>query len=367
MPCNYPNRIFYTGKLNPESGKRETIFTSSLTDYFVKRPGQDHWVAGHDLNDSLIEKMKCQGYKFLLDYDDIPCGQCIGCRLDYSREWSARIMLEASLFPKDECWFVTCTYNDDQLNLSDLVEVFDDRDDGSYLLDQNDEIVKRHKSSFFSLSKKQHQDFLKRLRKHYGKLRFFGCGEYGSVSYRPHMHYIFFGLKLDDLEHYKVTSLGDILYTSKTLESIWQHGFVIVGRCTVESAAYVARYTIKKRNVTDKSVYSKLGIEPEFVVMSRKPGIGANAFDVSIYDTDEVILPGRNGSVSLMPPSYYDSLLEKADPVRYELIKESRRLNASLTDDFLNYQNPLLDKASRLEARERSLKSSISVLKRGDF
>jgi len=79
----------------------------------------------------------------------IPCGQCIGCRIDRAKAWAVRVYHEA-LGHKDSS-FVTLTYNDGDLK---------DRK---------------------SLDKREFVLFMKRLRKKYGKVRFLHCGEYGEV------------------------------------------------------------------------------------------------------------------------------------------------------------------------------------------
>ena len=53
----------------------------------------------------------------------IPCGQCIGCKLERSRQWGVRCMHEAQMH-KQNC-FITLTYNEENtpergnLNYSD--------------------------------------------------------------------------------------------------------------------------------------------------------------------------------------------------------------------------------------------------------
>ena len=92
---------------------------------------------------------------------DVPCGQCIGCRLERSRQWAVRCMHEASLY-ENNC-FITLTYNED------------------------------HIPSDGSLKKDHFQKFMKRLRKKFGAgIRFFHCGEYGAELSRPHYHAILF-------------------------------------------------------------------------------------------------------------------------------------------------------------------------------
>lgn len=72
-----------------------------------------------------------------------------------------------------------------------------------------------------TLRKRHYQLFFKRLRKWYGKpIRYFGTGEYGSKTQRPHYHFIIFGLKLDDLKLYGRNGLKQPMYTSNQLDKI---------------------------------------------------------------------------------------------------------------------------------------------------
>lgn len=48
----------------------------------------------------------------------IPCGRCIGCRLDYSRSWADRMMLE--LETEKKAIFVTLTYDNDHITWSQI-------------------------------------------------------------------------------------------------------------------------------------------------------------------------------------------------------------------------------------------------------
>ena len=53
---------------------------------------------------------------------EVACGQCLGCRLDYSRMWAMRIVHESTLHELDggNC-FVTLTYRDPkECNLEQL-------------------------------------------------------------------------------------------------------------------------------------------------------------------------------------------------------------------------------------------------------
>lgn len=144
----------------------------------------------------------------------LPCGQCVGCRLERSRQWALRCVHESKMH-KDNC-FITLTY------------------------------ATEHLPPDSSLHYPDFQKFMKRLRKKYGEgIRFYMCGEYGENFGRPHFHACLFGHNFTDLKLWKETN-GQKLYRSKELEQLWPFGHSSVGSVTFESAAYVARYIMKK-------------------------------------------------------------------------------------------------------------------------
>ena len=234
----------------------------------------------------------------------IPCGQCVGCRLERSRQWAVRCVHEASLH-EDNC-FITLTYNNESLP-----------EDGS-------------------LNKKHFQDFMKRLRKKYKnkKIRYYHCGEYGDKNFRPHYHAIIFGLQFDDQKLFTVNN-GEKLYTSEKLEKLWPFGFSTIGTVTFESAAYVARYVMKKVNGKNaKNHYERVdsntgeiySLVPEYNTMSRRPGIAAGWFDKykdDVYPSDNIHLREK----TFRPPKFYDKMYEHLMPNEMEKIKMQRMKN----------------------------------------
>lgn len=174
----------------------------------------------------------------------VPCGQCLHCRLNHARMWSIRIENESRQY-KDNV-FLTLTYDDEHLP-------------------PNGSLVKEDLTLFF-----------KRFRKAIGKpVRYFACGEYGDKYGRPHYHIIFFNVSERD----KV--FKDLIYDPKThgyhcVCPSWDKGLVHIGFVTIDSANYVAGYVVKKqKGLNAKKFYADRGIIPEFVVMSRRPGIGS--------------------------------------------------------------------------------------------
>lgn len=228
----------------------------------------------------------------------LPCGQCIGCRLERSRQWAVRMMHEASLH--DENCFVTLTYDDMHLPL-----------DGS-------------------LDKTAFPVFMRKLRKRGVKARYFHCGEYGERG-RPHYHACIFGFSFPDKVPW--TSRNGIpVHRSALLEECWSAGLSEIGSLTFESAAYVARYVTKKITGSQAAKhYERVDpftgemyqLEPEFATMSRNPGIGRGWFEKfgsEVFPHDEVIVRG----VPARPPRYYDQQLSEDDLAEVKRTRERR-------------------------------------------
>jgi hypothetical protein len=223
---------------------------------------------------------------------NIPCGQCIGCRLNYSRQWAIRIVHEASMH--EENCFITLTF--DQANLE-------------------------ARSNPMSLDVSEYQRFMKRLRKRFGKnIRFFHCGEYGDQNKRPHYHAIIFGMDFKDKILFTQRD-GNKLYTSAALSELWPYGFSTIGEVTFQSAAYVARYIMKKhKGEGAEDHYTRwcpetgegTPVDPEYCTMSRKPGIGKTwleKYKSDVYPHDYVVINGHK----VKPPRYYDNLLSEEE------------------------------------------------------
>lgn len=230
----------------------------------------------------------------------VPCGQCLQCRIDKTRDWAQRIMHESKMHKKNA--FVTLTFNNENL------------------------------PSTKSINKKELQLWIKNLRKKYGKgVRYYAVGEYGEKDKRPHYHACLFNIDVSD-KTYHTDSIGNPynprknkLHTSKKLESTWKKGFVSVGELTYDSAAYVAGYVQKK--ITGKQAKKKYGEKtPPFSLMSRMPGIGKTYYEKykkDIFSVDGVVV----NNVLSKPASYYDYLLKKEDPQKLKEIKNVRLSN----------------------------------------
>lgn len=301
MPCYHP-LIGYRSKELTKNGKRKLVFN----------------------------------VKYAVDDGEItvPCSQCIGCRLDRSRQWAMRCVHESQMHEQN-C-FITLTYNEENLPYPP------------------------------SLNHRHFQLFMKRFRKKFpdDTIRFYQCGEYGDENKRPHYHAIIFGFDFPDKTLWKESKNGDNYYVSDVLNELWGKGYAIIGSVTFESAAYVARYIMKKVTGDDQEEHYKcvdedsgevFDLKPEYTAMSRRPGIGKKWYDEykkDVYPSDFVVLRGKK----MKPPKYYDSLLEKEDGEEHDYIKYQRELKNAVYEKEQTYD--------RLVAKEKVKYQQIQTLKR---
>ena len=274
----------------------------------------------------------------------VPCGRCVGCRLERSRQWAVRCMHEAQLYD-DNC-FLTLTYDEANLPSSQSVEIRD-----------------------FQL-------FMKKLRRHFEprRIRFLHCGEYGDENLRPHYHAIVFNLDFDDKTLFFVNN-GKRIYVSETLTKIWSNGHASIGDVTFESAAYVARYCMKKLTGDVAAEHYRLSepviLEdvcwfaraPEYATMSQSVGRDwFLKFGADVYPKGFVTLRGRK----MAPPKAYRRFLEEAAlPSEVSPFNEPS-LAAHMKARSMEYgrANAAEETPERRRVREAVKLSQISRLKR---
>lgn len=261
----------------------------------------------------------------------VPCGQCWECRLKRSREWAIRCMHEASLHERNS--FLTLTYAEEYLP------------EGATLV------------------KKHFQDFMKRLRERIKpqKVKFYHAGEYGSQFQRPHYHAILFGYDFPDKLPVQMRN-GFPVWESTMLRELWTYGRSEIGSVTFQSAAYVARYVMKK--LTGKAAedaYISVDGEtgemwrrlPEYSTMSKGIGKGwYEKYGPEVYREDSVLLNKQ----LVRPPRFYDKQFELTDPVRLAVLK-AKRVEAALA-------HPEERSAQRLAQKEACKFSRLEKLKR---
>lgn len=297
-----------------------------------------HPLAGYQANEAGPNGVKAIRFSFKRGYSplDLPCGQCVGCRLDRSRYWATRCSHHSSLYERN-C-FVTLTYDEAHLPKGNTLFRF------------------------------HLQQFIRRLRRHVKRelgrehlIEYFGCGEYGDETGRAHYHALIFNYDFPYEEIWKKSDAGFPAYLSSALTKLWPYGRATVGALTWESAAYCARYALKKINgkaaekhytLIDPDTGEITRRTPEFLLMSLKRPIGKEwlrRFKSDVYPEDFVVVRGKKQK----PPRYYDKQLLETEAAA---IKEIRRAKASASPD---------NTPERLKVREFIKLDKIKQLKRG--
>ncbi len=377
MQCTKPLKAFQIG-FHP-SGKPMYKICSYKVHHVEKRG--DNWIP------CFTPDLSPYREKSVREFIEVPCGDCIACRLNYSRNWADRCMLELEYC--DSAYFATITYSDFWVPRS------------NYIASDTGEVLEA-----LTLRKRDFQLFMKRLRKKFSdqKIRFFACGEYGSETFRPHYHAIIFGLKLDDLQVYK-RERGFTYYNSPSLQDCWSRtvdledlydgdsllgfdevpddssefsnirgdntplrlpiGHIVVSEVTWETCAYTARYVMKKLKGPEADFYAKHCIEPPFTLMSRKPGIARQYYDdhPDVFKNAYINVSTPTGGRKIRPPKYYEKLYDLDFPEASAELKEQRRRLAAEAK-AVKLASTSLDYESYLQVEQEALEDRIKALRR---
>lgn len=203
------------------------------------------------------------------------CGSCYPCNVRRKRQWVARLILER--YDTEHVAFITLTYDDEHLPRFSWRKDYDQ---------EKETFVQCPEHTVYagSLSPDDMRLFLYRIRQSWPeRLRFFAVGEYGEKHDRPHYHALMFGLP--HCRHGGTRNWEDYCCdVCDLVRSTWKKGRIHVGTVTDQSIGYCAGYAAKKltakgdpRLVCGKRGKDLLFKHPEFVRMSRRPGIGSDA------------------------------------------------------------------------------------------
>lgn len=226
-------------------------------------------------------------------YVFVPCGRCPACIMSYSQEW--RIRLKEHDKVARNAFFVTLTYNDDNLPLAVGTNFHDD------------------KVVCPSISKVDVQKFLKRLRKSISEItddksfKYYIVSEYGPTTLRPHYHGIFF-----DLPCFSKDSQIQRSQVCKLIDRSWNLGFVRVDPVTEGRISYVTKYI---------SCITELPKEytPPFRLISK--GLGANYLESQSrkdWHREHLACYYPDGNRKCRLPRYYkDKIFD--DAMKYEI------------------------------------------------
>lgn len=288
MSCYCPSYVWR--KVNRITGEVETKWLGRLDKSEESEMLYGDFSGAKNLNGTRVGNLSIRH-----DMIQVPCGKCIGCRIDYSRSWADRMTYHA-IGKEDHSWFITLTYSDEYL----------------------DKLAMSDNYGIASLDYTHMDEFVKGLRNKFrdAQLDYYYSGEYGDASFRPHFHMILYNADITDLVFFKLNDNGDPIYTSDTLSRLWKYrGFVTVSRFSWRGAAYTASYVEKKRDGRKLCEYTAVGLEPERARMSRRPGL---AYEYYLENADSLwknyglsVDRTVNSSGHLGMPRYFRKLAEE--------------------------------------------------------
>ena len=171
-----------------------------------------------------------------------PCGKCDNCIIIKKAQKVSRIQFEAEHY-EGQNTFVSLTLDD--FNITSDHSIC--RKTFTETLDNMRRQIKYHNIDY--------------------KLQYFGVGEYGEKTERPHFHIIMFG-------RYPMEA-------KELIERVWKKGFIDVKPLDSGLSRYIAGYVTKKMtNIKNKDVQKWLnGRQPEFISQSTKPFMGKRQID----------------------------------------------------------------------------------------
>lgn len=323
MSCYNPS--FIQRFINPITGEVTTKFLGSVKNCVeCNQALKDKYTGFSGSRDNLNWS---NGLK-VLDFIMIPCGKCIGCRIDYSRSWADRMTYHS--FGKEECsYFITVTYDDDHIQDLDYSKNYD----------------------LYSLNPVDFTKFIKDLRNKFrdAQIDYYYSMEYGDSSFRPHGHFILYNLFIPDLQFWKLDNEGQPIYTSEIIHSLWKKGICSISSFAWLNAAYTASYVEKKRDGRANCEYTAVGLVPEGCRMSRRPGI---SYDYYIDHYEDLwknngldVSRSVNSSGHLGIPRYFRKLAEEKGIGRKEFVEWRDRVQEQslLNNEFKLYNSSFDD------------------------
>lgn len=308
--------------------------------------------------------------KYFANCVTVPCGKCIGCKLDYSKKWADRMLLELQKTGKG--LFVTLTYDNEHAHWTMW------EDTGISILDNSlqEECCKKGwyfdgnhwcKPLYATVDKRDCQLWMKSLREYYDgiRIRFYLCSEYGPKTLRPHYHCILFGIDRGDIGDCVLVGqneLGQNYYKSEILKKIWKNGNVLVSDVSYQTMAYVARYVNKK--LVEDSHYAERNVEKEFCLMSRRPGIGRSYLEdhPECINYVNINISTEKEGKKINTPDYFLRVSEKDNSEKIAALKK-KKLKLARLSGKLQMRNASLSYIELLEKGEEIKKNSIKCLK----
>ena len=165
------------------------------------------------------------------DVEFYKCRNCATCKLFKRYDWLKRIDIERMKWRY--LFFITLTFDKSHLN--------------------NNKFENRELSKWF---KKQ-----KRAGNLPDEFAYIAAAEFGEITLRKHYHILLMMNEFifNDLEAFKKSKRGNIIYTSNYLNSLWHNGNINSVQIVENDACfkYMLKYTTKLKNAGEKLIKSR--------------------------------------------------------------------------------------------------------------
>lgn len=230
----------------------------------------------------------------------VPCGKCAACRAQAQSQWSFRIENEALYGGHASCLFVTFTYAPEFLPKDKCLSKIEVQ---RYLHDLRQNLYRRYSGGTDS--------------EIVPKVKYYFCGEYGSMYGRPHYHAILFFSRSVDWT---------------IIQKSWGKGIVDIREFTPARAGYVAKYSLKDL----EEDYN--GRTPPFHLQSK--GLGQcflnkyNSFRSLSFNTYFSNLSGHKVKL----PRYYLDKLGTTRKFKSKVLKDGTIKRTSTTSHSYAYE-----------------------------
>lgn len=208
----------------------------------------------------------------------VPCGKCANCLKRRRKEWIFR--LENEVLDSRHTLFLTLSYDESH---------------------NDNELHKEHLLLF-----------IKRLRYHYGKIRYYAIGEYGPKTLRPHYHALVFFKQDNEIFNQRFSEV------IRDIRDEWKNGNVVVSSVTPRRITYILHYHVRPKKIDGRD-------NPCFALSSKRLGMSfLNEMEIErLRRSPNNYVYDSNGKRYTLPRYYRKSLDLPPKEESYPISKES--------------------------------------------
>lgn len=280
---------------------------------------------------------------------ELPCGRCMGCRIEKARSLAIRCMHESEMFEFNCC--LTLTYDDDHIDEDHSLRP-DDWKTFIHNLRQTDEGFQEVICP---------DDKIRR------PIRYIQTGEYGDIDQRPHHHAMLFNYDFIDKQYLYTSDAGQRYYESQRLEELWPHGIAHISEVNSSAANYICRYCTKKIiEEIEETKYQRINentgeiyeVLPEYSTKSNRPGLGRfwlDKYGKETFDRGYLYSNGHKAAI----PKYYERIMETINPCSVYKVKMDKKKEMMKRPKETTKRKAQKDRALKLKMKNLKERNSL--------